>query len=67
MQRVKDVTGKPLFQQVTQNSKAVMSGGFKPCFYVFGVLLERGNEGKEFVVALAGIENGKGFVSSSPS
>ena len=66
MQRVKDETGNPLFQQVTQNSEAVMTGGFEPCFYVFGVILERGNEGKEFFEALAGIGNGKRFGEQFP-
>lgn len=66
MQRVKDKAGNPLFQQVTQNSEAVMSGGFEPCFYVFGVILERGNEGKEFFEALAGIGNGKRFGEQFP-
>ena len=61
MQRVKDETGKALFQQVPQNSEAVMAGGFKPCFYVFGIILERGNDGKEFFEALTGIGNGKRF------
>ena len=67
MQRVKDETGKALFQQVPQNSEAVMSGGFEPCFYVFGIILERGNDGKEFFEALTGIGTEKGLESSSPS
>ena len=43
-----------------------MAGGFKPCFYVFGVILERGNEGKEFFEAFAGIGNGKRFGEQFP-
>ncbi len=38
-----------------------MSGGFKPCFYFFGIILERGNERKEFVIALMRVGNGKRF------
>ena len=66
MQRVKDEAGKSLFQQVPQNSEAVMTGGFKPCFYVFGIILERGNEGKEFVEALTRIGDGKRFGEQFP-
>ena len=66
MQRVKDITGKALFQQVPQNSEAVMSGGFKSCFYVYEIILERGNEGKEFFEALTGIGNGKRFGEQFP-
>ena len=67
MQRVKDEAGKSLFQQVPQNSEAVMSGGFEPCFYVLGIIFERGNNGKEFVEALAGIGNGKRFGEQFPA
>ena len=43
-----------------------MSGGFEPCFYFFGIIFERGNYGKEFVVALTGIGNRKRFREQFP-
>ena len=66
MQRVKDEAIKPLFQQVTQNGEAVMTGGFKSYFYFFGIILERRNERKEFFVTLAGIGNRERFGKQIP-